>query len=342
MTLRLGSSLPLGVGQGETLLIATMDEMQRSFKIGTRGSKLALAQAHELQQRLAVAQGWPADELSTRLPVMPITTTGDVLKDRPLNEAGGKGLFTKEIDEALLGGRVDLAVHSLKDLPSRLPAGLEIVAVLPREDPRDAFISRLANRIADLPQGAVVGSTSLRRQAQILLARPDLRVVTFRGNVDTRLKKLEAGEVSATLLAVAGLKRIGLADHITSILEPTEMLPCVAQGAIGIMARSADSEAKTLLAAVDHRPSHLCVLVERAFLELLDGSCRTPIAGLATLSGDAIAFRGAIFAPDGSFREDVQCRVAPPLTLKRLKAEGADAAQELLDRPRGQSILKGL
>jgi hydroxymethylbilane synthase len=315
--------------------------MQRTFKIGTRGSKLALAQAHELQQRLAAAHGWPADEISTRLPVVPITTTGDVLKDRPLTDAGGKGLFTKEIDEALLDGRIDLAVHSSKDLPSVLPAGLEITAVLPREDPRDAFISRLAKRIADLPQGAVVGSTSMRRQAQILLTRPDLKVVTFRGNVDTRLKKLEAGEVSATLLAVAGLKRIGLADRITSILEPTEMLPCVAQGAIGIMTRADDAEAKTVLAAVDHKASHQCILVERAFLETLDGSCRTPIAGLATVSGDAIAFRGAVFAPDGSFREDVQCRVAAPLTPKRLKAEGVDAAQELLDRPRVQSILKG-
>jgi hydroxymethylbilane synthase len=227
-------------------------------------------------------------------------------------------------------------------LPSQLPQGLEIFAVLPREDPRDAFISRVANRIADLPQGAVVGSTSLRRQAQLLLARPDLKVVNFRGNVDTRLKKLEAGEVSATLLAVAGLKRIGLADRITAILDTSEMLPCVGQGAIAIVARVDDDGAKALLAAIDHRPSHLCILLERAFLELLDGSCRTPIAGLATVSGEAMAFRGAVFAPDGSFREDVQCRVVAPLTPKRVKAEGGDAAQELLERPKVQSILKGL
>lgn len=314
--------------------------MQRKFTIGTRGSKLALAQVHELQERLGRAHGWTPAQAQELLPVAKITTTGDVVTDRSLIEAGGKGLFTKEIDEALLSGRIDVAVHSFKDVPSFLPAGLTISTVLPRQDPRDAFISNSAARLLDLPQGAIVGSTSIRRQAQILAARPDLKVVTFRGNVDTRLRKLDAGEVSATLLAVAGLRRIGLDSRITQVLDADEMLPCVAQGAIGIMIREGDAEALALLDPIDDATSHLCVLAERAFLAVLDGSCRTPIAGLATIAGEALEFRGAVMAPDGAFREDVMRRSQGALTRESVEAMGRDAAQELLQRPRVKAVLK--
>ena len=265
------------------------------LRIGTRGSRLARAQATLVRGILAEAHpGLPPAELVV------IKTTGDRVRDRPLAEIGGKGLFTKEIEEALIARRVDVAVHSMKDLPTRLPAGLVIGCLLPREDPRDALFAGGAEHIADLPQGAVVGTASLRRAAQLRARRPDLRVVPFRGNVDTRLRKLAAGEVDATLLAVAGLKRLGLAARIGAVLEPEEMLPAVAQGAIGIECRQEDARVRDLLAPLDHAETAARVAAERALLAVLDGSCRTPIAALAEVVGGVMRLRGLVALPDGS------------------------------------------
>lgn len=244
------------------------------IKVGTRGSPLALAQA-ELFIR-ALREKHPALEAE----IVKIVTSGDRIQDRALSEAGGKGLFTKEIEDALLDGSIDCAVHSMKDMPTQLPEGLTIPCLLPREDVRDAFFSRHAGGLAGLPEGAIVGTSSLRRQAIILSARPDVKVVTFRGNVGTRLKKLEEGEVDATLLAVAGLKRLGRQELIKDILDPAEMLPAVAQGAIGIEIRDADAGMKELLAAIHCRVTELRVVAERAFLAVMDGSCKTPLAAL--------------------------------------------------------------
>ncbi len=246
-------------------------------RIGTRGSPLALAQAHEVRRRLAKAHGLPESEFD----VVPITTSGDRIQNRPLSEAGGKGLFTKEIEEALLGGSIDLAVHSAKDMPTILPDGLVIAAYLPREDVRDAFISPRHASLDALPAGATVGTSSLRRQAQVLRGHPHLRVAGLRGNVETRLRKLEAGDADATLLACAGLNRLGLQHRITAPIDTGIMLPAVAQGAIAIEIRAADEATAALLGAINHQETALCVTAERAFLARLDGSCRTPLAGLA-------------------------------------------------------------
>ncbi len=275
------------------------------LRLGTRGSPLALAQAREVRARLGAAHAELEPEAAVEIVV--IKTTGDTVQDRTLAEIGGKGLFTKEIEEALLEGRIDAAVHSMKDVPTWLPEGLAIAAVLPREDPRDALVSARGDSLAALPRGAVVGTASLRRQAQVLLARPDVKVVPFRGNVQTRLHKLAEGEVDATLLAVAGLKRLGLAERITAVLEPEVMLPAVAQGAIGVETRADDGDTRGFLEALNDRTSALRVTAERACLEVLDGSCRTPIAALAeilgTAPGDAsgeIRLRGLVCLPDGS------------------------------------------
>ena len=260
------------------------------LRIGTRGSPLALAQAEMVRRRLSPA---PSE-------LVVIKTSGDLLLDRSLADAGGKGLFTKEIDEALLECRVDLAVHSLKDVPTWLPDGIVLAAVLEREDPRDAFISLKARHLKDLPPGAVVGSASLRRQAQILHRRPDLKVALLRGNVETRLRKLNEGAVDATLLALAGLKRLGRADAATAILETDEILPAVAQGAIALACRADDAPVRERLAALDHAATNAEVTAERALLEVLDGSCRTPIAALARIAGDRLAILGLVAKPDGS------------------------------------------
>src|SRR5436190_9491456 len=266
------------------------------IRIGTRGSPLALAQAHMVRSALAAQNGVAEDALE----IVTIRTSGDRIQDRPLSEAGGKGLFTKEIEEALLAGEIDLAVHSMKDMPTVLPAGLTVACYLPREDVRDAFISAKAASLAQLPAGAVVGTSSLRRQAQVLRLRPDLRVVALRGNVDTRLRKLAEGAADATVLACAGLVRLGLEDRITAPVPAEEMLPAVAQGAIGIEIRAGDEATAHLLGPINHQPTALAVTVERAFLAKLDGSCRTPIAGLAELaSPDRLVFRGMILTPDG-------------------------------------------
>ncbi len=272
---------------------------QPLLRIGTRGSALALAQAAELRARLGQAHA----ELAApgAIETVAIRTTGDRLGDRALAALGGKGLFTKELEEALLAGSIDCAVHSAKDLPSLLPQGLSLTCHLPREDPRDAFFSLKAASLAALPPGAVVGTSSPRRRAQVLHARPDLRIVPLRGNVDTRLTKLAAGVVDATLLAVAGVKRLGLADRITRIMPSEEILPAVAQGAIGIESRIDDARVRRYLDAIDDRPTAACVTAERALMAALEGSCRTPMAALAELgAGGVLELRALIIRPDGS------------------------------------------
>ena len=302
---------------------STEDILQQPrLRIGTRGSALALAQAREVQRLLIAAHGFDESEIE----IVVIRTTGDRIQDRPLSEAGGKGLFTKEIEEGLLDGSLDLAVHSMKDMPTALPDGLTIAAMLQREDVRDAFISVKWPSIDALPQGATGGASSLRRQAQLRRARPDLQVVTYRGNVETRLRKLGEGVVDATLLAVAGLNRLGLADRITAAIPDDVMLPAVAQGAIGIECRFDDEDTNALLAPLNHTATSLCVTAERAFLARLEGSCRTPIAGLGTLSGNAFTFRGEILTPDGT-ESHATSRTGAPAAAVQL---ATDAAEELL------------
>ncbi|MBZ9656551.1 hydroxymethylbilane synthase [Phyllobacterium lublinensis] len=268
----------------------------KTLKIGTRGSALALAQARETRDRLIRAHGLREDEID----IVVISTSGDRIQDRPLAEVGGKGLFTLEIEEQLADGRIDLAVHSSKDMPTFLPEGLHLSIFLEREDPRDAFIGRDVKRLLDLPHGAVVGSASLRRQALIRRARPDLKVVNFRGNVETRLRKLDAGDVDATFLAYAGLRRLGLGEAATELMDVKTFPPAPGQGAITVESRIGDQRIDALLGPLNHRPTSTALVCERAFLAGLDGSCRTPIAGLATVSGDRLQFHGMILLPDGS------------------------------------------
>ncbi|HLJ65458.1 MAG TPA: hydroxymethylbilane synthase [Stellaceae bacterium] len=270
------------------------------LRIGTRASPLARAQTEEFAARLAAHHA--ALAAPGALEIVALRTSGDSVQDRTLAEVGGKGLFTKELEEALLAGTIDAAVHSLKDVPTCLPEGLVIACHLPREDPRDAFISMKAPAPAMLPRGAVVGTASLRRQAQLLHARPDLRVVTLRGNVETRLRKLAEGVADATLLAVAGLNRLKLAQRITSILSPEEMLPAPAQGVIAIECREGDRRLEDWLTPLDDRPSREAATAERALLAALDGSCRTPIAALAEIAGETITLTGLVIRPDGSER----------------------------------------
>jgi hydroxymethylbilane synthase len=266
------------------------------LRIGTRGSPLALVQARGVRARLVAALGLGEEAFE----LIVIRTTGDAIQDRSLAEEGGKGLFTKEIEEALLDGRIDFAVHSAKDMPTVLPAGLMLAACLEREDARDVFISRKAGSIAELPQGATLGTTAPRRQAIAKRARPDLRIVPLRGNVETRLRKLDDGEVDATILALAGLKRLGLAERATKIMSAEEFVPAAGQGAIGIETRQDDTRMRELLARIDHADTSTAVACERAFLAELDGTCKTPIAGHAILSGGVLQFRGLIAKPDGS------------------------------------------
>jgi hydroxymethylbilane synthase len=262
------------------------------LRIGTRGSKLALVQA-EMVRGLLAAKSCPCE-------IVPIKTTGDRIQDRPLADLGGKGLFTKELEQALLAGEIDIAVHSMKDVPVALPDGLAIRAILPREDPRDAFISSIAPTLEDLPSGARIGTSSVRRQAQIARARPDLQILLLRGNVDTRLAKLDGGNYDAILLAYAGLKRLGLASRATVLLPLTDWLPALAQGAVGVEIRETDDNAASAVAALNDPLSETALACERAFQHALDGSCRTPIAGLAAYTGDRLVFRGEVLAPDGS------------------------------------------
>ena len=291
------------------------------LRIGTRGSPLALAQAGMVRARLAAAHGLAEDRVELKV----IHTTGDAIQDRPLADAGGKGLFTKEIEEALLAGAIDLAVHSAKDMPTALPPGLVIAAVLSREDARDVFISRKAKTLDELAAGAVVGTASLRRQAQVKQLRPDLNIVSFRGNVETRLRKLDEGAVDATLLALAGLKRLGCDDAATAILPLDQFLPAVGQGIVAIETREDDVATRALLAAIDDRATAIALVTERAFLTVLDGSCRTPIAGHAVVGGGRLRFRGLIVKPDGSAAFETSREGA----LGDAAALGADAGREL-------------
>ena len=294
------------------------------IRIGTRGSPLALAQAHEVRDRLAAAHEMPQDQITITI----IKTTGDQILDRPLADIGGKGLFTKEIEDALLADEIDVAVHSMKDMQTELPDGLTIGAVLPREDVRDAFISLKYGSLAELPQGTVVGTSSLRRQAQLLHGRPDLVVVGFRGNVQTRLRKLQEGVADATFLAVAGLKRLGLQDRITDVVPIDQMLPAVAQGAIGLEIRADDERTAELIAPLNDAATKLAVTTERAFLARLEGSCRTPIAGYAQLDGNQLHFRGQVLSPDGKKGYAVS-RKGPPAGALDL---GLSAADDVLSK----------
>ena len=267
-----------------------------AIRIGTRGSTLALWQAGAVRDTLVARHGFP----STSIEIVPMRTSGDRIQDRALLEAGGKGLFTKEIEEALRAGQVDLAVHSAKDMQTFLPEGLAIGAYLEREDVRDALVSPVASDIAELPVGALVGTASLRREALVRRVRPDLRIGLLRGNVPTRLRKLDAGEFHATLLAAAGLHRLGLEDRITAYLHPDQFPPACGQGAVAVECRADDHRMHDLLAAIDHAATALAVSCERAFLATLDGSCRTPVAGFAQLDGDRLAFKGMLLSSDGS------------------------------------------
>ncbi len=302
------------------------------LKIGTRGSPLALAQAHETRDRLMAAHGLP----ETAFEIVVIKTTGDdaalIAADKALKELGGKGLFTREIEEALLSGAIDMAVHSMKDMPTAQPPGLLLDCYLPREDVRDAFVSPRFARIADLLEGAVVGSSSLRRRAQLANRRPDLKLVEFRGNVQTRLKKLDDGVAEATFLAMAGLRRLGRTEVARSAIAPEEMLPAVAQGAIGVERRSQDTRVAALLEPIHDLATGHRLAAERAFLATLDGSCETPIAGLAVLEGGTLWLRGEILRPDGS--EALRAEARAPLA--EAAALGADLARGLLAQaPKG-------
>lgn len=274
----------------------TLPSPASPLNIGTRGSPLALAQAHETRERLAKAFDLPLEAFK----IVVIKTTGDKVLDRPLKEIGGKGLFTREIEDDMLAGKIDIAVHSMKDMPVAQPDGLLLDTYLPREDVRDAFVSLDGGKLADLEQGAVVGTSSLRRKAQLLNYRPDLQIVEFRGNVQTRLKKLADGVAQATFLAMAGLNRMNMTDVPRVAIETTEMLPAVAQGAIGIERRADDMRVAEMLEAIHDTVTGQRLAAERAFLAALDGSCETPIGGLAELDGGTIKLRGEILRPDGS------------------------------------------
>jgi len=298
------------------------------LRIGTRGSPLALAQAYETREKLMAA--FPELSAEGMIEIVVIKTTGDVVLDRALQEIGGKGLFTKEIDEAMLARDIDLAVHSMKDVPTYLPDDIHLPCMLEREDVRDVFISNKAKTIWDLPEGAVIGSASLRRQSQILARRPDLKVVTFRGNVQTRMKKLAAGDVDGTLLAAAGLSRLGMQEVITDIMSVDDFVPAVGQGAIGITCMEDDERANRMLAALNHADTVVQVTAERAFLAVLDGSCRTPIAAYARLDGDTLHFHGLVAKPDGS--EVHQITRSCPVDLAQAESMGRGAGQELKDK----------
>ena len=285
-----------------------MTQSTAPLRIGTRGSPLALVQARTVRARLAVVLGVAEEAIELVI----IRTTGDAIQDRPLADAGGKGLFTKEIEEALLDGRIDLAVHSAKDVPTFLPDGLMLAACLEREDPRDVFISHKAGSLADLPHGASLGTTSPRRQAIAKRIRPDLRIVPLRGNVETRLRKLEAGEMDATILALAGMKRLGLERHATKIMDVHEFLPAAGQGAIAIEIRASDLRTREILSRIDHADTSTALACERAFLGVLDGSCKTPIGGYADISFGTIHFHGTLAHPDGN--PSIDYRTRGPLT----------------------------
>ena len=291
------------------------------LRIGTRGSPLALAQTRMTRALLAAAHGLSQEAIE----IIVIKTSGDMIQDRALSESGGKGLFTKELDAAMLEGSIDIAVHSSKDLPTVLPEGIVAAGYLPREDVRDAFISKSARTLADLRPGARLGTASLRRGAQVRRLRPDIEIALLRGNVETRLRRIEEGAFDATLLALAGLKRLGLAECAASVLETQDFLPAVGQGAVGITARPQDARTLDALAPILCADTGVALAAERAFLAVLDGSCRTPIAGHATVRAGRVAFRGQVLRPDGS-------------EAREISAEGAAGEAEALGRRAGEAL----
>lgn len=305
-------------------MTVTLPTPDSPLKIGTRGSPLALAQAHETRDRLMQAFDLEEECFS----IVVIKVTGDAIQDRPLKDIGGKGLFTREIEEDLLSEKIDIAVHSMKDMPTVQPDGLVLDTFLPREDVRDAFVSPKLKTIAELADGAVVGTSSLRRKAQLLNRRPDLQVVEFRGNVQTRLKKLSDGVAECTFLAAAGLNRLKMDDVPATPIETDDMLPAVAQGAIGIERRTEDDRTAALLEVIHDGPTGQRLTAERSFLLTLDGSCETPIAGLAELAGDQLHLRGEVLRPDGSQAISGERRGAISDGLLM----GQDLAEELLSR----------
>jgi hydroxymethylbilane synthase len=326
------ASCRIGIGlysgrsvQTTTTIAAIFMPSKHLVRIGTRGSPLALAQTHAFRDCLIAADPNLAEPGAVE--VIVIKTTGDSIQDRPLSEIGGKGLFTREIDDAMLADQIDIAVHSVKDVPTWLPDEIELACIPSREDPRDAFISPCANRLDELAPGSSVGTASLRRQAQILGRRPDLKVGILRGNVQTRLRKLADGEVAATLLAVAGLKRLGMAEHITSIIPTAEMLPAVGQGALGITCRRDDEMMLRRLKETEDADDSACVSAERGFLKVLDGSCKTPIAALAKIDGSGILnLRGLVASPDGAI-------------IHRIELDGPASEAEDLGREAGASLI---
>jgi hydroxymethylbilane synthase len=300
--------------------------MQRlPIRIATRRSPLALAQANLVARCLRSSHNLTKDDIE----IVPITTHGDQILDHPMSEIGGKGMFTKEIEDTLLSNNADLAIHSMKDVATLLPNGLEIAAILKREDPRDVLISRNSARsITDLPTQSTLGTASLRRAAQVKSLRPDIKIVMLRGNVGTRLEKVRAGHVGATLLAKAGLSRLGIEPDGSAILSDEEMLPAVGQGAIGIEIRKNDDEARIIIAPLNHELTELAVRAERAFLRALDGSCRTPIAALACLIDGTLSLRGLISTPDGSIIHRTE-KTGPG---KKADEIGRNAGEQLLDK----------
>jgi len=316
------------------------------LRIGTRGSPLALAQAYETRKRLLA--NFPELEAEGAIEICVMKTQGDMILDKSLMELGGKGLFTKELDTALLGDEVDICVHSMKDVPTWLPDGTVLPCTLPREDTNDAFISQDGKylTIADLPDNSVIGTASLRRQSQLLAQNPTFKCVNFRGNVQTRLRKLDDGVVDATLLAIAGLKRMGMQDCATAVLEWDEMLPAVAQGAIGIQCRSDDERSLKYIDALNHEETYACVTCERAFLEALDGNCKTPIAGQAKIVDGKIQFRGLIAMPDGSLKYETtregsieEAHSIGKSAGEELKAEAGDKFFEMMVEMSPQQVL---
>ena len=298
------------------------------FQIGSRGSPLAMAQSLLVQGMLAAVTGQSA----ARFPIESFTTSGDKIQDRLLLEAGGKGLFTKELDEALLDGRIDMAVHSMKDLPTHLPNGIVLACVPSREDPRDSFISTHAAKLADLPKGAVVGTASLRRQAQTLHQRPDLKIALLRGRVETRLQRIAEGAFDATFLALAGLTRLGLAGHSAGIVDTEQMPPAPGQGALAITARTGDKRMLRLLAVLNVAEHAIATRAERGFLAALDGSCRTPIAALAKIEDKTLHFIGEALTPDGAKRWRRTAKIAlDNQPCKSAEALGRALGAEILD-----------
>lgn len=308
--------------------------MTAVLRLASRGSPLALAQANLVREALAEAHGWDPEEIDEICPIQIFRTSGDRIQDRPLVEAGGKGLFVKEIEEALLEGDTDIAVHSLKDMPAEQPQGLAISAVLPREEPFDIFLARDGQPFDKLPENARLGTSSVRRQAQALRLRPDLKIVQLRGNVETRLLKLARGEADAIMLARAGLVRLNLSLPDSELLSSDDWLPALCQGIIGIETREDDSLAREIVAEVDDAVTHLAAACERGFLAALDGSCRTPLAGLAEVEEGTIRFRGQVLTPDGGnswsvSRAFTHAELSQETALAQSYAAGEGAAQEI-------------